>query len=220
MAQGVIFDMDGVLVDSAAAHQGSWQMLAKRHGVDVTPERFRETFGRRSGDIIRMLWGKPVNDEQIRRYDTEKEQLYRELITGKVPYMPGTRQVLERLRQAGYRLAVATSGPPENLQLVLDEGNLWTSFSATVNGREVSEGKPAPDCFRLAADRLQLAPGDCLVVEDAPVGIEAALAAEMHVIGVAGTHPREKLLEAGAPQVLAVLADLTPECVAARFRAG
>lgn len=213
VSQGVIFDMDGVLVASGAAHSHSWRLLARKHGREMSAETFAETFGMTSREIIRRIWGEALDEELVARLDEEKEALYRDLITGLVPLTIGTREVLGGLAQAGYVLAVATSGPPANLELVLRETGLGPYFAAVVNGFDVEHGKPAPDIFALAAGRAGLAPVDCVVVEDAPVGIQAARAAGMKVIGYAGTHPAERLQEAGADATVADLREVTPEVV-------
>ena len=215
--QGVIFDMDGVLVDSGRAHHESWRALARRFGIEISEERFRASFGQPSRDIIRLIWG-DASDDDVRRYDAEKEAIYRNLIRGRVPLMPGCRELLTRLRAAGLVLAVATSGPPENLELVLRAGGLADDFAATVHGFDIQHGKPAPDCFLLAAERIGLPPASCGVVEDAPVGVRAGVAAGMKVIGLAGTHPPAPLAAAGAAQVVAHLDEITPETVLALLR--
>ena len=213
MPYGAIFDMDGVLVDSGPAHHESWQRLAAKHDIDVPAERFQQSFGRPSRDIIRILWGERARDADIQRLDEEKEALYRELISGHIPLMPGCRKTLARLQKADVRLAVATSGPPENIELVLSEGLIANYIDATVDGFEIAAGKPAPDCFLLAAERLELPPECCVVVEDAPVGIQAATAAGMQAIALVGTHPAETLQSAGAAHVVRCLDEITPELV-------
>jgi beta-phosphoglucomutase len=214
MAIGILWDMDGVLVDSGAAHHESWQVLAKKHGLEVSEERFHATFGRPSRDIINLLWGDNLSDDEITAIDEEKESIYRDLIRGQVPLMPGCRAALTQMQAAGYPMAVATSGPPANVALVLDEADLRGFFAAQVNGFDITHGKPAPDCFLLAAERLQLTPADCVVIEDAPVGLQAAQAAGMPTIALAGTHPADKLQAAGATAVVAHLDEVTPILVA------
>jgi len=211
--RAVIFDMDGVLVASGPAHAASWRAVARRHGIALSDERFRETFGRTSRDIIGMLWGE-LTEADVERIDREKERTYRELISGVVPLMIGAREVLAGLSEAGLSLAVASSGPRENIELVLNETGIGRWFHAVVTGFDVRRGKPAPDCFLAAAERLGAAPGQCLVVEDAPVGIEAARAARMPVVGFAGTHPSTRLRESGASAVIERLGQLTPGFVA------
>ena len=218
MTQGVLFDMDGVLVDSGAAHAESWRVVARQHDITVSDDEFRRTFGRPSRDIVRILWGAHVTDAFIAEIDEEKEAAYRELIAGRVPLMDGCRAILAALRDAGYVLAVATSGPPQNLQLVLREGEIGEFFTATVHGFDIEHGKPEPDCFLLAAERCGLAPADCVVVEDAPVGVQAGKAAEMPVIGLVGTNTAELLADAGADRVIERLSDVTPAWVGELLR--
>ena len=213
MAFGVIFDMDGVLVASGPAHQASWRMVAKKHCISVSDDQFRTLFGRTSRDIIGELWGFALSEVEAHRIDEEKEAAYRELITGMVPLMIGCREVLADLRAAGHQLAIATSGPRENVSLVLRETGLKEQFHAVVTGFDVVHGKPAPDCFLLAAERLGLTPSHCVVVEDAPAGIAAALAGKMPVIALVGTHPADRLHSAGATCVVNRLAEITPQLV-------
>jgi beta-phosphoglucomutase len=214
MSDGVIFDMDGVLVASGPAHHASWRMVARRHGIEISAELFKSLFGRPSRDIIRAIWGERVTGDELRALDEEKERCYRELITGMVPLMIGCRETLQRLAAAGFILAVATSGPRENLELVLRETGIGQHFRATVTGFDITHGKPAPDCFLLAAERAGLSPQRCIVVEDAPVGVQAGVAAGMTVIGLEGTHRADPLREAGAAHVVTRLAEITPELVA------
>jgi beta-phosphoglucomutase len=213
MKKGVIFDMDGVLVDSGPAHIASWRVLAGKHGVEMSDEQFAACFGQTSRDIIRQLWGRHVSEDEILRFDDEKEAAYREIIAGNVPLTAGAREMLTGLQQDGCVLAVATSGPRENVELVLREAGLAPFFAAVVTGFDIKKGKPAPDCFLLAAKRAGLSPADCVVVEDAPVGIQAALAAHMKPIGFVGTHPAERLAKAGAALTLERLSEITPVVV-------
>ena len=211
MHRGVLFDMDGVLVDSAAAHLESWRALARQHSINISDADFKAAFGRTSREIIRLLWGPELSAAEVERRDAEKEVVYRDLIRGHVPIMPGCREMLTALTSAGFRLAVATSGPPENLELVLRAADIGAFFEVTVDGRDIQRGKPAPDCFLLAAERLGLPPDACVVVEDALVGIAAGRAAGMPVIALEGTYPAEQLHAAGAAGVVRRLAEISPE---------
>lgn len=210
---GVIFDMDGVLVASGPAHAASWRLVAKKHGIAMSDEFFKHSFGRPSRDIIRDLWQREMSVEEIHKIDTEKEALYRDLVTGMVPLTIGTKELLHSLTDAGYALAVATSGPPENVQLVLTEKRLTPLFKAVVTGFDVKHGKPAPDCFLLAAERIGLSAAQCVVIEDAPVGLAAATAAGMKSVGFVGTHPAETLEKAGATAIVRELREITPQLV-------
>lgn len=213
MPHGVIFDMDGVLVDSGDPHHESWQVLARQYGINIPEERFKRTFGRPSRDIIRIIWGDDVGEDEIQRIDAEKETVYRDLVRDNLPLMPGCKELLAGLRDAGFILSVATSGPRENLELVLDAGELAEFFTATVNGFDIEHGKPAPDCFLLAAERCGLEPAECVVIEDAPVGVQAGVAAGMPVIALTGTHPSGPLADAGATVTVNKLKDIHPEMI-------
>jgi beta-phosphoglucomutase len=206
--RAVIFDMDGVLIDSAKAHKESWRVLGNDLGVDVTDEMFADQFGRASRDIIRCLFGHDLSDVTVTRYDDRKEEAFRDIVRGRMPFMPGARELVRTLHQAGFALAVGSSGPPENVDLCIEEMGLAHCFDAVVNGMDVTYGKPHPQTFLLAAERLGFQPKDCVVVEDAPAGIEAAARAGMKSVALTGTHPPSAF--SNADLVVASLAEITP----------
>ena len=185
---GAIFDLDGTLVDSFEAHWESWHAMCARHGVTLTRERFVRSFGMRNDRIIGMYWredGKePPPPDKAAAYADEKEALYRAAVARSFPAMAGGRELLGRLHAAGWRLAVGTSGPPENLRAAVQGLDASRFFHAEVCGLDVAHGKPAPDIFLEAARRLGLPPSSCVVVEDAVPGIEAAHAAGMPCVAI------------------------------------
>ncbi|MCK6457907.1 MAG: HAD family phosphatase [Phycisphaerae bacterium] len=209
---GVIFDIDGVLVDSYAAHLESWKQLAAENNRTINEAQFAATFGKTSRDIIRELFGPHIVDDDVRRLDDRKEAIYRDLIRHDVPIMPGATGCARALRDAGARLAVGSSGPPENVQLVLEAFRPIVDFHAVVTGADVRRGKPDPQVFLLAADRLGLPPACCLVIEDAPAGIEAAHRAGMRCIALA-IRPDRRAVVSSADAVVDALARLTPSLV-------
>lgn len=220
---GAIFDLDGTLVDSFDAHWRSWHAMCARHGVSLTRERFVRSFGMRNDRIIGMYWredGKepPAPDAAAARAD-EKEALYREMVARSFPAMAGGRELLARLHSAGWRLAVGTSGPPENLRVAVDGLDASRFFHAEVCGLDVLHGKPAPDIFLKAAERLGLPPARCVVVEDAVPGIEAAHAAGMPCVAICSEgHTHGEL--ASADLVIDRFDDLAAGHLEALLRAG
>jgi beta-phosphoglucomutase len=188
MNLAVIFDMDGVLVDSGPAHLDSWLRLAEEEGLPLSRDQFLESFGRPSREIIRSDFGENLTDADVKRLDDRKEALYRDIVTGNVPAMPGAVDLLNTLRAENIPLAVGTSGPPENVNLVLEELNLAHHFAAVVTGTDVTRGKPDPQVFLIAAQRLNIPPTRCIVIEDAPAGIQAANHAKMKAIALTSTH--------------------------------
>ena len=192
---GVIFDMDGVLADSAEPHFQSWQQLAKEEGQTITRERFQATFGQQSKDVIPALFGE-TSPRRIQELDDRKEAIYRAMIKDHPPIVPGARELVRDLARAGAKLAVGSSGPMENIELVLEAMEVRELFSVIVSGRDVSRGKPDPQVFSLACERLGMPPECCVVIEDAPVGVDAAKAAGAKAVALLAHHPREKLKNA------------------------
>jgi len=184
--RAVIFDVDGVLVDSYAAHLRSWLELAKETGIAFAERDFALTFGRTSREILRQYW--PASDEAaVRRLDHRKEAIYRELIRADFPAMAGAVALIDSLLAEGFALGVGSSGPPENVELVLEKLGKRGAFAAIITGDDVTRGKPDPQVFLLAADRIGIEPARCTVIEDAPAGIVAARAAGMKAIALLST---------------------------------
>lgn len=202
---GVIFDMDGVLIDSAAPHLKSWQHLADEQGGRITPAQFADTFGRHNQDIIPQLFG-AVSPDRLLQLADRKEEIYRNLVRVNPPLMPGASDLMSALHRAGTRLAIGSSGPPANIELVLEALGVRGLVSNIVSGADVTRGKPDPQVFTLACTRLSLSPARCVVIEDAPVGIEAARAAGTRSVAVCTYHPRRAF--AHADVVVDRLADL------------
>lgn len=207
----VIFDMDGVLVDSYQAHYQSWRVVAASAGRSMSQEEFEAGFGRTSREIIASLWPESVSSEaDIARLDAEKEAAFRDILAADFPPMAGVEALLESLHAAGFALAVGSSGPPENVDLVLDRLGKRSLFGSVVHGMDVTRGKPDPQVFLLAAARLGVAPGRCVVVEDAPLGIAAAKASGMASVGLVSTG-RSRSILAAADLVVGSLEELSPE---------
>ena len=205
----VIFDVDGVLIDSYQAHYQSWLAMFAERGVSFTAAEFRQTFGRTSHDIIAALYGAELTDADIRAWDDRKEALYRDLIRESFPAIDGAAELLDSLHAAGFRLGVGSSGPPENIVLTLECLQRAKLFDAVVTRSDVTRGKPDPQVFQIAAERLGATPAECVVVEDAPAGIEAANRAGMASVALTGTATRAELTH--AMLVVDSLRELTPE---------
>jgi len=214
---GVIFDMDGVLVDSYDAHFQSWLIAGKRFGLELAEEDFAKTFGRTSRDIINRLWPGLLSDEQIMQFDKEKEADYRQILPKMFKEMPGAGELIRQLHDAGFRLAIGSSGAQKNIDLVKEHLTNGALLNVVVNGSEVKQGKPDPQVFLIAAKKLKLEPKFCAVIEDAPVGIEAARRAGETAIGLTGTAPRKEL-EERAHRVVDSLSELSPSVIAQLIR--
>jgi beta-phosphoglucomutase len=183
--QAVIWDLDGVIIDSADEHRRAWQRLAREEGIKFTDEDFWATFGKRNDDIIAIIWG-PLSPQQVQLLRDRKEIYFRDLIRKTAAPLPGSMELMRSLHEAGYLQALASSAPIENIQLISEVLGLERYLTALVSGETVPHGKPAPDIFLKAAQELHIEPSRCLVIEDAVAGVEAAHAAGMRCIAVAG----------------------------------
>ena len=169
--------------------------------------------GRTSRDILRRNFGNDLSDERARELDERKEALYREIIRANFPAMDGSAELVEALAADGFRVAIGSSGPPENVALVLEQFTAGRRIDAVVTGADVTRGKPDPQVFLLAAERLGVPPASCAVVEDAVHGVTAALRAGMAAIALTGTLEREALSAADA--VVDSLRQLSPQRIRA-----
>jgi HAD superfamily hydrolase (TIGR01509 family) len=180
----VIWDVDGVLIDSAEQHRLAWKQLAEENGFPYTDEAFWAGFGRRNSDVIPLMYGVSGPPERVAALGARKEAIYRELLARSAGPLPGAVELLAGLHTAGYAQALGSSAPPENIALVVRLLGIEAYVGALVSGEEVAHGKPAPDIFVTAAGKLGVAPGRCLVVEDAPAGVTAAHAGGMRALAV------------------------------------
>lgn len=188
----VIWDMDGVIVDSERFHYEAWRWLAEQRGTDLTREEFLDTFGMANPEVVVHLFG-AVAEPEAREIASSKEVEFRRRLSGRVGALPGAAGLIRALHGEGHAQAVASSAPMENIEVILDELGLDGCFQALASGDDVSRGKPDPEIFTLAATRLGAAPVDCIVIEDAVVGVRAAIRAGMRVFAVATTRLRDEL---------------------------
>ena len=191
---GVIFDWDGVIIDSEPHHQQSWERLAEELGRPLPEGYFKKSFGMKSERIIPEILQWSNDPVEIRAITDRKAALYREIMKKEgVAPLPGAEPFLHRLKNDSIPCAVASSTPRQNIACVLERIDLQHFFRDIVAAEDVTHGKPHPEIFLLAARRLGLPADRCVVFEDSQVGIEAGLAAGMKVIGVATTHLADSL---------------------------
>jgi HAD superfamily hydrolase (TIGR01509 family) len=206
---GVIFDIDGVLLDSYKMHYECWVAIAEKDSITVSEMEFDSLFGRRGSEIVRQIWGEDFPTEQVSSIHRRKQALYRENLQRHFPVMDGAIQLIDSLAGERFVLGIGSSAPPENVEMSLNGLKRAKSFKAIVTGSDVIRGKPDPQVFLLAAQRMGVEPSDCAVIEDAPAGIAAALAGGMTAIALAGTAPPERLTMAHL--VVNSLRQLTPK---------
>lgn len=203
--RAVLWDVDGTLIDSAEYHWLTWRETLAGEGYDLTREQFEASFGRRNDEILRGYFGRDLAQAEVDRIGAAKEARYRELVrTRGIEPLPGVRRWLARLRAEGWHQAIASSAPHLNIEAILAALDISAYFDAVASAEDVERGKPDPQIFLAAAGKVGAAPERCVVVEDAPAGVEAARRAGMRSIGVLSSHPA---LEADL--VVRTLEDLT-----------
>jgi beta-phosphoglucomutase family hydrolase len=208
--KGVLFDWDGVVIDSSAQHERSWDFLAAEISRPLPEGHFKKGFGKKNQVIIPDILRWATDPAEVDRLADRKESIYRDLVRQSgVHILPGARELLAALRAENIPPAIASSTPRKNLEAIFAATGLDQYFDAVVCGDDVVNGKPAPDIFLLAAKKLGLPPADCLVIEDAHAGIEAALRAGCPVLAVATTNPLSDL--GAATAAVESLVGITPD---------
>lgn len=212
-----IFDMDGTLVNNMSFHIDAWVQLMHENGVVIERDWFlRETAGNTNAMILRRFINEQFTDDEIHVLGEHKEILYRGISHDTIQPLNGLHSFLEDARKYGIKLGVATSATPENIDFVLSAIGLREYFDAIVGAADITHGKPNPEIFLVTAQRLGVAPEECLVFEDAPAGIEAARRANMRT-AVLLTMLNEDDLTA-MPHLVASASDFTSLSVAELLR--
>ncbi|NOK63600.1 MAG: Beta-phosphoglucomutase [Chloroflexi bacterium AL-W] len=187
--RAVLWDMDGTLLDSAEYHWIAWRDALAAEGHPITYDQFQASFGQRNDTILRGHYGPDLADDEIRRIGDLKEEQYREMVrTRGVALLPGVEKWLIQLHKAGWRQAIATAAPKKNATTIVKALNIEPYIDALTSAEDVQHGKPDPQVFLMAAERVGVPPSRCIVVEDAPAGLEGARRAGMRTIGVRSSH--------------------------------
>ena len=218
-ASTVIFDWDGVVIDSSALHERSWEALASEIGKELPADHFKRGFGKRNAVIIPEILGWSRDAAEIDRWSKRKEELYREMGSEQgIPILDGIKNFLESLRAEGIPCVIGTSTERRNVELAFEQHDLSTFFSGAVCTEDVSVGKPDPEVFLKAAILASAEPQNCVVLEDSVHGIMAARRGGMKGLGLATTRDGKDLLEAGADLVVNHPSDLSIGLLASLFQ--
>lgn len=197
--KAAIFDLDGTLIDNNAYHLQSWVRYLKNMDRVISEEEYKANVnGRTNKDVIEYIYQRKMEDAEAMVYALEKEAIYRELYKTDITPVPGLLPFLKRLKDRNIPMAIATSGIQINIDFMFDNIPMRQYFDVVVNSSHIKKGKPDPEIYLKTAEILGVSTGNCLVFEDAVVGINSAKAAGMKVIGVLTTHSAEELSGADA----------------------
>ena len=180
----LIFDLDGVVVDSMPTHTLAWERYLEANGIDPQNVESR-MHGKRNDDLVRDLFGPHLTPSEVFDHGAAKERLFREIIGGtlEAKLVPGVREFVEEASMT-VPLAVGTNAEPANVDFILNGAGIRRCFRAIVDGSQVARPKPFPDVYLRGAELMGVEPANCIVFEDSPVGIQAARAAGMRVVGL------------------------------------
>lgn len=209
-ALGAVFDVDGVLVDSSAAHYEAWKRLGEEEATPFARDLFERTFGMHNNQIIPM-WAGERPQAEIDRLGQRKEELYRAAAPRVLRPLPGAVELVRALQAAGFKLAVASSGPRANVEMIVRLLGIADLFDFLSTGDEVSHGKPHPEVFLNAIEGIGLPAAHCVVIEDAPQGVEAGKAAGAAVVAVTSSRAARDLQ--AADRVVESLEELSPSAL-------
>jgi beta-phosphoglucomutase len=206
--KAALFDMDGVLIDNARFHRQNWYAFAEQHGRSLTHAEYDQYInGRVAASALPYVLDRPLSPDEVATLGAALDANYRALYRPHLAPTPGLGTFLNWLRQQGIRCGVGSSAPPENIDMVLDGLGIRPYFDTLVNATMISRGKPDPEIYLTAADRLGTLPTECVVFEDAFSGIEAGLRAGMRVVALATTHTPAELAHTGADLIISNFED-------------
>lgn len=212
----VIFDMDGVLVDNNEYHNIAWVEYCKRKNLKISQEEIVSRYGTSNIEFFDLLYGDTLSKEETDRLGEEKEALYREMYEEHIKPVDGLVEFLQGLKDHGFKLAVATSAIPNNLNFVLDKTNIRRFFDKLADSSMVKRGKPDPDVYLKASELLGIPPSRCLVFEDAVMGVKAAKSAQMKVVAITSTFKPDDLKQ--ADRIINSFTEITPSDVEAMLK--
>ena len=208
---GVLFDLDGVLIDTTELHYRVWDEFARR-GFTPTREQLLATNGRRADETIRLWLGSSLSDQDVIAITADREMYFNHLLaTESVPAVPGAAEFVASLQRAGVPIAVATSATPENARLSLARVQMASKFRVVISAADVAQGKPHPEPYLKAAAGLGVPATACLVIEDSVSGIRAGKAAGAKCLAIATTFPPQSLADESPDWLADGFADIPRE---------
>jgi len=191
----IIWDMDGVLVNTGEYHYQAWKQTFEELDVPFSKEQFQATFGMNNAGILEIICGEKLPPDQEQKISEHKEELFREAVKGKAKLLPGIENALKNFSEWNFKQAIASSAPPKNIEVLVKELGIGKYFDAIVSGYDIP-GKPDPGVFLKAAQKIGTSPNSCIVIEDAVAGVEGAKNAGMKCIAVTNTNTAEALSKA------------------------
>jgi beta-phosphoglucomutase len=199
--RGIIFDMDGVILDSNPYHRKAWMNFLRKRGVNIDEKTFLDkVFGTTGKEALQVLLNEKLTDEVLEEYTRAIDAEFRENFakTENIEPIAGLNAFLDSISRAGCKIALGTSAPPENVEIVFERLKISKYFDLIVDQSQISKGKPDPEIYNKVVQRMGLPKEECVVLEDSLAGVVSACRAGIKVIGITSSQPDEALKNVGA----------------------
>lgn len=194
---GVAFDIDGTIIDNNHYHYLAFAEFYKKRNRTLDKDYFVKKFnGKTNTDLMKLIFGEDLSAEESERLSQEKEAIYREIYAPHIKPVNGLMELLEALKKENIPMVIATSGMPVNVEFLFQHVPIKHYFKAVINSSHITNGKPHPEIYQLAAKKLALEPSQCVAFEDSVSGIASAKTAGLKAIAVRTTETDEKLKNA------------------------
>lgn len=194
--RAVVLDMNGTMIDDAKFHKLAWKIFAKQQGMTLADETYEKFYGRHNNEILPILFNRELSQGDIDLFAEQKETIYRKEYKPYIKEVRGLTSFLKKLKEKQYQVALATTSPKVNCEFILNNLRLNKYFDVVVTSDEVAHGKPDPEIYQMALDKLRIKTEEAVVFEDSPVGVEAAKAAGIFTVGITIYHSRDQLSNA------------------------
>ena len=198
MVKGIIFDMDGTMVDSLPYHHEAWKIFFNENKVENFSEKLKDYKGGGTLDLMKAVYGDRYSLKELKRMSDEKEIIFRRIYKGKIKPIKGFMKFLNHVKSRNILVGLASNAIRKNVSLIIKELEIYDDFDSIICGDEVDNGKPNPEMFNKTIDRFKINKNECLIFEDSLEGIKAAKNSGINVIGITSSSSHKTLQDAGS----------------------
>ena len=198
MVKGIIFDMDGTMVDSLPYHHEAWKIFFNENKVENFSEKLKDYKGGGTIDLMKAVYGDRYSLKELKKMSDEKEIIFRRIYKGKIKPIKGFKKFLNDVKSRNILVGLASNAIRKNVSLIIKELEIYDDFDSIICGDEVDYGKPNPEMFNKTIDRFKINKNECLIFEDSIEGIKAAKNSGINVIGITSSSSHKTLQDAGS----------------------
>ena len=202
MIKGIIFDMDGTIVDSLPYHHEAWKIFFNENKVENFSEKLNQYKGGGTLDLMRTVYGNQYSKKELKKMSEDKEMIFRKIYKGEIKQILGFKKFLDELKSKDIMVGLASNAIRKNVSMILNELEIYDHFDSIICGDEVINGKPNPEMFNESIDRFKISKNDCLIFEDSIEGVEGAINSGIKAIGVTSSYSNKILINSGAIETI------------------